>query len=49
MRFRSPHLSRNEQIIMQRFIDTDAETYIGWGEYEIFKEHLALYNKYFVN
>lgn len=45
--FRSPHLSRNEQIIMQRFIDTDAETYIGWGEYEIFKEHLALYNKYF--
>ena len=45
--FRSPHLSRNEQIIMQRFIDTDAETYIGWGEYEIFKKHLALYNKYF--
>ena len=45
--FRSPHLSRNEQIIMQRFTDTVEETYIGWVMYEKFKKYLTLYDKYF--
>lgn len=44
--FRSPHLSRNEQIIMQRFADTDKETYLG-SNYEKFKKYLTLYDKYF--
>lgn len=45
--FRNPHLSRNEQVIMQRFTDTDESHYIGYVGYEDFKEHIKLYDKYF--
>ena len=47
--FRSPHLSRNEQLIMQRFTDTDEAHYTGDSDYykNHFKGHLELYERYF--
>lgn len=47
--FRSPHLSRNEQLIMQRFTDTDEAHYTGDSDYykNHFKGHLELYKRYF--
>ena len=47
--FRSPHLSRNEQLIMQRFTDTDEAHYTGDSAYykNHFKGHLELYKRYF--
>ena len=47
--FRSPHLSRNEQFIMRRFTNTDEVHYtkIGHVNYNSFKKHLKVYQKYF--
>ena len=47
--FRSPHLSRNEQFIMRRFTNTDEAHYtkIGHVNYNSFKKHLKVYQKYF--
>ncbi len=45
--FRNPHLSRNEQYIMNRFCDTDEMTYKGMIKYQHYKAHLDLYDKYF--
>ena len=45
--FRNPHLSRNEQYMMQRFCDTDEATYQGRNSYESYMRHRELYDKYF--
>ena len=45
--FRSPHLSRNEQVIMKRFEMTTEDLYAGRVNYNSFKGHVELYDKYF--
>ncbi len=45
--FRNPHLSRNEQYIMQRFCDTEKEKYVGKISYDYYMNHRELYDKYF--
>ena len=45
--FRSPHLSRNEQVIMKRFEMTTEDLYADWVNYNSFKGHIELYDKYF--
>lgn len=45
--FRSPHLSRNEQVIMKRFEMTTEDLYAGKVNYNSFKGHVELYDKYF--
>lgn len=45
--FRSPHLSRNEQIIMKRFEMTTEDLYADWVNYNSFKGHVELYDEYF--
>lgn len=45
--FRNPHLSRNEQYIMQRFCDTDEATYIGRNAYKYYMYSREIYDKYF--
>lgn len=45
--FRNPHLSRNEQYIMQRFCDTDEATYKGKNAYEFYMYSRKIYDKYF--
>lgn len=47
--FRSPHLSRNEQVIMKRFEMTTEDLYEGWVDYDFFKGHIELYDEYFKN
>ena len=46
--FRNPHLSRNEQYIMQRFCDTDEASYIG-RSYKSYVDSRDLYDEYFGN
>lgn len=45
--FRNPHLSRNEQYIMQRFCDTDETIYKGRIAYKYYINNRAIYDKYF--
>ena len=45
--FRSPHLSRNEQVIMKRFEMTTEDLYADRVNYNSFKGHIELYDKYF--
>lgn len=45
--FRSPHLSRNEQVIMKRFEMTTEDLYADRVNYNSFKGHVELYDKYF--
>jgi predicted metal-dependent hydrolase len=45
--FRNPHLSRNEQYIMQRFCDTDEATYKGRNAYKYYMYSREIYDKYF--
>ena len=47
--FRNPHLSRNEQYIMQRFCDTDEATYKGRIAYKYYSYNKEIYDKYFGN
>lgn len=45
--FRNPHLSRNEQYIMQRFCDTDESTYKGRNNIKSYMYSREIYDKYF--
>ena len=45
--FRNPHLSRNEQYIMNRFCDTDEKTYHGRNNYGSYMDSRKIYDKYF--
>ena len=45
--FRNPHLSRNEQYIMQRFCDTNEETYKGRNAYKYYMYSREIYDRYF--
>jgi len=45
--FRNPHLSRNEQYIMNRFCDTDEKTYHGRNNYGSYMNSRKIYDKYF--
>lgn len=45
--FRNPHLSRNEQYIMQRFCDTNEATYKGRNAYKYYMYSREIYDKYF--
>ena len=45
--FRNPHLSRNEQYIMNRFCDTDEKTYHGTYRYRYYRYFREIYDKYF--
>lgn len=48
--FRSPHLSRNEQCILQPLASTTKDAYVRIGkDYEKYVEHLNLYHKYFAH
>ena len=45
--FRNPHLSRNEQSIMQPFVSTKNYSAIGRVGFERFEYHLDIYHRYF--
>lgn len=47
--FRSPHLSRNEQCVLQPFVKTEKANYyqVGKVNFDSYNEHLNLYHKYF--
>lgn len=45
--FRSPHLSRNEQCMMQPFISTSRASFSNDKAYHTYSRHLNLYNEYF--